>query len=189
MTIDSLTIQAPGSQLLLMAYQLLSEQKAEEQNLSHQFFIDTIHRYEGVINRICYSFAAKVSTFDDLRQDALVNIWRGLDSFRRESSPQTWIYRVVLNTCVSTQRKEQRHQGFLSLDDVNKAAPEQNNDNVEILEMLISSLGDIDRSILLLWLEERPYEEIASIMGISRGNIASRLHRIKKKLNENYKQL
>lgn len=180
-----------GSPLISLAMQLLinndsnSAGRDEAQSISHQYFIDIVKRYEGIIDRLCYSFASRISSFDDLRQDALINIWKGLDSFRHESNPQTWIYRIVLNTCVSTQRKEQRQAGFLPIDSVTERGEESVADNTELLELLISSLGNIDRSILLLWLEERPYEEISQIIGLSVSNVASRLHRIRKKLKEN----
>lgn len=153
---------------------------------SHREFEAAVREYGGIINKICLSFSKTISTFDDLRQDALINIWQGYRSFRGESDRRTWIYRVVLNTCVSATRKEKNHNDTLSIADIIEPQDEfrdpAEETEYELLMRMISRLGDIDRSLILLWLEECSYDEISEITGIGRNTIASRLRRAKQKL-------
>lgn len=73
-------------------------------------FKELIAIENATISRICFSYSCSVAEFEDLRQDALINIWRGMHGFRGESSVKTWIYRVTVNSCLSTIRKQSRHQ-------------------------------------------------------------------------------
>lgn len=151
-------------------------------------FLELIQQEDAVISAICFSYSGSVAEYDDLRQDALVNIWRGLPTFKGESSARTWIYRVVLNSCVSTIRKQSRFaRESESLDNLYNLVSEQNEDreNIEVLHRLISGLGNADKAIILMWLDEATYEEIASVMGIPRNTVATRLRRIKEKLRSN----
>ena len=80
-------------------------------------FEETIRRYDGVIRKVCYFYAADLADFDDLRQEALVNLWRGFPRFRGEASLSTWIYRVTLNSCVSFFRKHRKGGGSVPIDE------------------------------------------------------------------------
>ena len=100
-----------------------------------------IARENATISKICFSYSCSVAEFDDLRQDALINIWRGMPGFRSEASQRTWIYRVTVNTCLSTIRKQSRHQhesleglyGMIDGDDSDKEA-------IELMHSVISTL-------------------------------------------------
>ena len=151
-------------------------------------FTRLISKHEGIINKICYSYAICSDDFNDLRQDVLVNLWRGMDSFRGNSSVVTWVYRVALNTCVSAARKrvarkEQPLAGILEQSEND----DSENDRVVILHEMIASLPLEERALILLWLDEIPYDEIAEVMGYPRNTVAVKLHRIKEKLKSNYK--
>ncbi|MDE6644928.1 MAG: sigma-70 family RNA polymerase sigma factor [Muribaculaceae bacterium] len=147
------------------------------------FFMTVDSRYNTIVDKICFTFASDLNDFDDLRQDAWLNIWRGIDSFRGESKPSTWIYRIAINSCVSTARTTKKHRGILGIDEAERCvADTPDNDSVERLHYLLSCLNPIDRSIMLLRLEELDYEEIAGIMGMPRNTIATRLRRIRIKL-------
>ncbi len=149
-------------------------------------FARLLDRYAETINGICYSFAGRDSEFDDLRQDALVNLWRGLPSFRAESDLRTWVYRVTLNSCVSVYRRGAFARSSLPLE----AAPDPPDSSADDMERarwvrsLVARLPADDRSIMLMWLDELPYEEIAEVMGMNRNTVASRLRRIKQKLSK-----
>lgn len=172
----------PMTDVILLARNVIADTDSPAQNELTQQYIDIVHHHAGIINRICLAFSRQASTYDDLRQDALTNIWRGLQSYRGESSITTWLYRIVLNTCVSTIRKEGRHAQNMSIDSIIDIPDADNHADIDHLHRLISLLPPLDRSLILLWLDERPYEEIAEIMGMPRNTIASRLHRAKQKL-------
>lgn len=162
-----------------------------EENLSHMeeltsMFNSLITAHSALISRICFSYATDGEDYKDLRQDVMLNIWKGLSTFREESASITWIYRVAFNTCVSTVRKRSRQPFMEHLDSMPIDLPDLNEDEGirERLEMLhghISELSPIDKAIVTMWLDERSYEEIAGVIGMTRGNITLRMHRIKER--------
>lgn len=153
-------------------------------------FTLTVTRYAGVITRLCWYYSSSQSQFEDLRQDTLLNLWQGWESFRGASSPQTWIYRVCLNTCVSSFRKSSRSP--LSFSGAPPDLPEPEDPAGEAREQvhaMLLRLPPTERAIMLLWLEQHTYEEIAEIMGLPRNTVATRLRRAKIKLTSIAKSL
>lgn len=149
-------------------------------------FMALLKKEESLISSICFSYSGSTAEFEDLRQDALINIWRGLPSFKEESSSRTWIYRVVLNSCVSTIRKQVRHtKGAQSLEALYGMIADESPDDrerIETLHRLIGKLNAKDKAIILLWLDDASYEDIATVMGMPRNSVATRIHRIKERL-------
>ena len=122
----------------------------------------------------------------DLFQDILVNLWKGFANFRGDSSARTWIYRVSLNTCISSERKKKRKVDTLPLTmDIDLFADsDEDTKQVQMLRDRINKLGPFDRAIVLLWLENLSYDEIGAIVGISAKNVSVRLVRIKEQLKK-----
>ena len=153
-----------------------------------QRFLDIADTYKEVVAKVCYLYATPDSPFDDLYQEVMINLWQGLDSFRGESKVSTWIYRMALNTCITMHRANRKHQGTVSLDDIPFEAADTSSgvrmDDYQQLKVLIDHLNPIDKAIITLWLDEKPYGEIAAIMGFSATNVGIRLHRIKEKLQK-----
>lgn len=148
-----------------------------------------------LISKLCYCYTSTHDDFEDLRQDVLINVWRGLAGFRNESTLPTWIYRITLNTCVATLRHETMRQ-HPTLDEALAASRTDeadttyaDADNVRTLYRLIKSLNPIDRGILMMWLDERSYDEIAEVMGMKRNTIATRIRRAKEELGRRWKKL
>lgn len=149
-------------------------------------FTEMIARYEKVIYKVCSVYAGERSPLEDLYQEAVCNLWRAYPRFWGESSPSTWIYRIALNTCLSDLRKRLHRPRTVPLEQARAlAAPESADDGraPELREQL-RRLNGLDRAIVLLYLEGRPYKEIASVIGLSVANIAVRLNRIRKKLSD-----
>ncbi|MDE6337905.1 MAG: RNA polymerase sigma factor [Muribaculaceae bacterium] len=145
-----------------------------------------IATHSTLISRICFSYAADSEDYNDLRQDVLINIWKGIATFRGDASSLTWVYRVTLNTCVSTVRKRSRRPATERLDTMPFDIPEEKEDEglrerFETLHRLISELSPIDKAIVTMWLDERSYDEIAEVVGMSKNNIGLRLHRIRER--------
>ncbi len=150
-------------------------------------FMQIVSAHSGIINRICYSYACNPDDFNDLRQDVLITLWRGLDSFRGDSSVITWIYRVALNTCVSAARRNSSRRDTYPLAGIIEPAQEQDaeSDRIIMLYEMIASLPQEEKALILMWLDEMPYEEIAEVMGYPRNTVAVKLHRIREKLKTN----
>ena len=149
-------------------------------------FAQIVKEHRSTIYTVCYMFSKDEDEVADLFQDILIKLWDGFSKFRGESNINTWIYRVSLNTCISAQRKKKRKGEILPLTmDINLFDDgDEDIKQIRMLQKRISALGPFDRAIVLLWLENLSYEEIASIVGISVKNVSVRLFRIKEQLKK-----
>ncbi len=149
-------------------------------------FLEIADRYKMVIAKVCSVYASASAPFADLYQEVMVNVWSGLESWRGDAKMSTWIYRLAINTCITWHRRNRRHvEGAVSLDFCPEIQSEPSAvDEVAELYRLIAMLDPFDKALITLWLDERPYDEIAQIIGISKANVATRLHRIREKLTK-----
>jgi RNA polymerase sigma-70 factor, ECF subfamily len=151
-----------------------------------QEFVQQVYKAQGILFRICNVYARDAERRNDLRQEMLLQLWRAYPSFRKDSAFTTWMYRVALNTALMYSRKEKREPRSLPIDDVpaSEVPREEHKDDerVRALYECIQELPVLDRGIVLLHLEERTSEEIAEIIGVSRGNVGVRLVRLKERL-------
>lgn len=147
-------------------------------------FARIVREHKGTIYTVCYMFSKDEEEVADLFQDILVNLWKGFENFRGDSSARTWIYRVSLNTCISAERKKKRKGETVPLDMNINLFEDSGEDmkQIRLLQNRIIRLGPFDRAIVLLWLENLSYDEIAAIVGISPKNVSVRLFRIKEQL-------
>ena len=150
-------------------------------------FEDAITLHQGIISKVCYYFSEDSEEFKDLRQEVMYNLWRGWEKFRNDAKISTWIYRVSFNTCVSYQRKEKKKRNSVPIERV-LDMPADNEDPLlekyRLMHSFIRKLSYQDRAIILLWLDDKTYEEIAELIGINRNTLAVRLKRIKDKLQK-----
>lgn len=158
-------------------------------NKSEREFADIVRRHKSSIYTVCYMFAKNAGEADDLFQEVLINLWRGMDSFREQSKLATWIWRVSFNTCISAGRKRKKHGDVrLSMDIDLYEGRDEDSRQIKMLYDRIHRLKPFDRAIVMLWLEGICYEEIGAIVGISVKNVSVRLVRIReelKKMNDN----
>jgi len=149
-------------------------------------FSELIEQYQAIIHKVTMVYANGRADREDLFQEICLQLWKSYPNFREEAKFSTWMYRVALNTAISNVRKEKRSLLFEPLRDNDRITEEGNDekDKVKLLYRAISKLNRIDKAIILLWLEEKNYEEIASIMGTSKNNVSVKLVRIKRKLEE-----
>ena len=149
-------------------------------------FAQTVREHKGTIYTICYMFSKNPEEVTDLFQEILINLWTGFQKFRGDSNVRTWIYRVSLNTCISSEREKSRNRDTLPLKmDINLFNDlDEDTKQVQMLRNRISKLGPFDRAIVLLWLENLSYDEIGAIVGISAKNVSVRLVRIKEQLKK-----
>ncbi len=147
-------------------------------------FAQVVREHKGTIYTVCYMFSKDEDEVADLFQDILINLWKGFSKFRGDSNIRTWIYRVSLNTCISSDRKKKRKGETVPLDmNINLFDDSQEDmKQVRMLQGRISRLGPFDRAIVLLWLENLSYDEIGAIVGITAKNVSVRLFRIKEQL-------
>ncbi|MBQ1228078.1 MAG: sigma-70 family RNA polymerase sigma factor [Alistipes sp.] len=149
-----------------------------------QEFTRIAREYKDTIYMVCYMFSQNTAEVDDLYQEILINMWRSLPSFEGRSSLKTWIWRLSLNTCISYDRKRSSKGKALPLDMQINLYEDTDHDSkqIKMLHERINRLGVFDRAIIMLWLENMPYEEIGAIVGISAKNVGVRLVRIREQL-------
>lgn len=166
---------------------LLAEKSSDNTREIERRFERLLEEHSGMIAKICFYFADSNNTFEDLRQDTLLNLWRGYGSFRGESKEITWVYRVCFNTCVTSVRKSGAMR-MPSLDEVAEPANMENEEDtlsIEIAQLhyCINMLGLTDKTMVMMQLDGRSYDEIAEVMGMNRNTVATRLRRAKQQLS------
>ena len=153
-----------------------------------QQFTKTVTEHKSTIYTVCYMFSQDADEVNDLFQEVLVNLWKGFESFEDRSDIRTWIYRVALNTCISLDRKKRRQATARLSMDINLFEDrDEDTRQVDMLHKRIAQLQPFDRAIVLLWLENLPYDEIGQIVGISAKNVGVRLYRIREQLKQSNK--
>lgn len=155
--------------------------------MSYDF--DQIYReFSGRIYKLCLSYSGDQLLADDLHQETWIAVWNSLPKFRNESKIGTWIYRIAINTCLvgikKEKNKDQNSEAILS----KLVYEETEDDSIKInrLYECISKLKESERIIITLVLEEKSYDEIAEITGITENNLRVKIHRIKKELQQIY---
>lgn len=147
-----------------------------------QEFADKLLQYKHIIYKVCFMYAENKEDANDLYQESVFNIWKSYKEFRGNSSFVTWIYRISLNTCISDFRKKKKYN-YVSLEEhIDIWEDCERDELLKEMYTLIRRLNKVDRMFILLWLDEKSYDEIGEITGSSRNNVATRLHRIKEKL-------
>lgn len=149
-------------------------------------FIATIKQYERVIYKVCTFYISNEHPLTDLYQEVICNMWVGFPKFRNESAVSTWIYRIALNTCISGLRKSKTRPQSTSIQGLEEMLPNPENMDEQIKELykLIYQLKELDRALILLYLEDKSYKEIAEITGLSVANVATKLKRTREKLRD-----
>ncbi len=150
-------------------------------------FLEIVKNNQGIIHKVCGIYCDNEDDRNDLVQEILAQLWKSFPSFRNESKFTTWMYRVALNTAITSFKKNKRkpdntpltYQNFLIADDGNASEKEE---HLRLLRDAVSKLTGIEKSIILLYLEDKNYEDIAEITGITQNYVRVKMNRIKKKL-------
>ena len=151
-------------------------------------FTALVKRHEKIIFSVCFFYASSEVPFEDLRQEVLISLFNSFRNFKRQCFNRHAFSRVCLNTCMFSLRKLTSKIKILSLEDLPPLNFREDPDNdlqdkLESLYSSISMLNPIDKALILMWLDDLSYEEIANNMGIPRNTVASRLFRIKEKIS------
>ena len=149
-------------------------------------FLELIHKHQSILHKICFAYCNTRSAREDLQQEIVLQLWKSYPSFKGNSQFSTWMYRVALNTAINLTSKP----GILT--DSSKA-PElafdpgddyELSEEIRILHKAIAHLKKVEKAIILMWLEEHSYKEIAETIGITEKNVSVRIVRVKSSLAE-----
>ena len=156
--------------------------------MSNDFYTASILPYAGIIIKICRAYTNTQEDFEDYYQEVCLQIWRSRDNFREESEWSTWIYRLSLNVCLTFLKKKKSNVQHFASDSLPPEATVDNHafadESINQLYDAIKRLSEIDRAVILLYLEEKTYQEIADIIGTNSNNIGVRIKRIKERLQK-----
>ena len=158
-----------------------------EENKLNEEFLTLFEQNMGMIIKISRAYTKTKEDREDLINDIAIELWKSLKNFKGNSKVSTWVYRVVLNTSMNFKRKRTKNKITL-FNDVEQishqsiAIAQEGSSNSRILHECINQLPDINKAIILLYLEGKSHLEISNITGISKTNVTTRMSRIKELL-------
>lgn len=156
--------------------------------MSSDFYNTSILPYTGIIIKLCRAYTNSQEDYEDYYQEVCLQIWRSKENFREESKWSTWVYRIALNVCLTLLKKKKNNKQHFATDYMPVELVENNHtfsdENLNALYDGIRQLSEIDRGVILLYLEEKPYQEIALVLGTTANNIGVRIKRIKERLKK-----
>lgn len=156
--------------------------------LQKQNFIRIINGNQGIVKSLCKAYYTSYEDQRDAYQDIILQLWKSFETFRGESELSTWIYRVSLNTLLTKVRKERNKiitEPLLILDPITPNAMADG--DRELLGVVIQSLKDVDKAIVILYLEGYKNKEISQILDLTPTNVSTRLNRVKTELKAKFK--
>ena len=145
-------------------------------------YLALLERHKGILYKVARSYATGME-IDDLVQDICLQLWGSFERYDDRFAESTWVYRIALNTCISAYRKEKRREtSATDVMHILHPAVDRHQERLDELYKMIQTLKEIDRALLLLYLEGKDHKEIALIMGYTETNVSTRLSRIRNEL-------
>lgn len=147
-------------------------------------FLAQVEAHQGIVHKVSFVYGRTPADRDDLAQEILLQLWKSFATFDGRSGFPTWMYRVALNTAITFRRRQRpaadnTGEPWVSGDQLEQAALSE---ELGLLHAAIAHLSPVDKAIVMQWLDERSYEEIADTMGMTVKNVSVKLVRIKKRL-------
>lgn len=160
-------------------------------------FVQLVRANRGILYKISASYCRNAADREDLIQEMIYQLWKSDQRYDASYKFTTWMYRIALNVAISYYRKEGRSGvrvalgGDLHLMDLEDRSGGDVllEEKIDLLQQFIRELGELDKALMILYLEERPYREIAEVLGISETNVATRISRIKERLRKQFKNI
>lgn len=154
-----------------------------------------LEAHKGILFKVSNSYCQAPDDRNDLIQEIIIQLWRSFDKYDNQFKYSTWIYRIALNVAISSYRRENRRKSLsgpitdtiLNLTDTN--SQDETTQNIEILYHFISQLKELDKALMLLYLDNKTHKEIAEIIGITETNVATKIGRIKNILKQKFSKL
>jgi RNA polymerase sigma-70 factor (ECF subfamily) len=156
--------------------------------LKKQNFIQIVNENRGTIRSLCKAYYVSSEDQKDAFQDIILQLWKSFETFRGESAISTWIYRVSLNTILTKVRKEKKKIATESIDASERSISiAMADDDIELLKSVIQTLKDLDKAMVILYLEGYKNKEISQILNLTPTNVSTRLNRVRTELKAKFK--
>lgn len=158
-------------------------------------FLSVIETHKGIVYKVANSFCKDVEDKKDLVQEIILQLWKSFENYNDQFKYSTWIYRIALNVAISYYRKEHRRKEISTpySEGLFKLAEFQDSKELDgqtlFLLQFIADLKELDKALMLLYLEEKSHKEISEIIGITETNVATKIGRIKAILKQKFSQI
>ncbi len=155
-------------------------------------FLSVLEKHKGILYKVATSYCKESEDRKDLVQEMAYQLWRSFDNYNEQYKYSTWIYRVAINVAISFYRKENSRKVVISpfskslLNFSDTPNVEEEIPGLKQLEQFIFELKELDKALILLYLDEKSYREMADIMGITETNVATKISRIKNSLKQKF---
>jgi RNA polymerase sigma factor (sigma-70 family) len=155
-------------------------------------FLKQVEEHKLIIYKICNSYCPNRYDREDLAQEITYQLWRSFGHFNGTVKFSTWMYRVALNVAITFYRKSRTGESIIQLSEPDTDIADHKDDKAELekdissLQQFINELKELDKALMILYLEEKSYAEIAEILGMTETNVATRLSRVKEKLKQKF---
>lgn len=166
-------------------------------NSSHkkEEFLAVIKNNKGIIYKIVNSYSKNFEDRKDITQEIIIQLWKSFEKYDEQYKHTTWIYRISLNVAISFYRKERSREklsqpfseGIFHFPE--EIISNEKESNLNTLQEFIQELKDLDKALILLYLEEKSHKEMAQIIGITETNVATKIGRIKKVLKQKFESI
>jgi len=157
-----------------------------QKDLESKFLLD-FEQNQNIVHKVCRIYTTNQDAHNDLFQEVVIQLWKNYSKFRGDSKFSTWMYRVALNTAISLYRKSTRTVKTQDISDISYKIQSTEYDDTEEVQLkalykAIQELNDIDKALIFLYLENKPYKEISEALGITQVNARVKMNRAKDKL-------
>lgn len=152
-------------------------------------FVKLVQQHHAMLYKVCRLYCFTEYDRQDLFQEIIVQLWKSYPKFRGESKFSTWLYRIALNTAISDLRKQKRRIAPLDADYLpaqlqDMQYPKEQEEQLQQLYAAINQLTEVEKALVMLYLEDRSYDEMEEILGINQNNLRVKMNRIKEKLRK-----
>tara|TARA_R110002072_G_scaffold192107_7_gene348855 strand:+ start:1332 stop:1841 length:510 start_codon:yes stop_codon:yes gene_type:complete len=163
-----------------------------------EHFIKTIDEHKKIIYKIVNSYCQNKEDKKDLEQEIIIQLWNSFDNYNSDYKYSTWMYRLALNVAISFYRKEKKwsmkndfynEESIFKIEEDTIEEQTELNYHLKLLQEFIQNLNELNKALMLLYLEEKSYEEISEILGITKTNVATKISRIKLKLKKEFQNI
>lgn len=158
-------------------------------------FLSVLETHKGIIYKVASAYCKDGEDRKDLVQEIMVQLWQSFDQYNEQYKHSTWIYRIALNVAISFYRKTTRRKTisepilYSNLLDIKETEPDETESNISLLQNFLAELKELDKALMLLYLEENSHQQIAEILGLSTSNVATKISRIKEQLKRKFSVL
>jgi RNA polymerase sigma-70 factor (ECF subfamily) len=165
-----------------------------QQHTGHSAFVSLVHEHRAMLYKVCNLYCYSEADRQDLFQEIIVQLWRSYPKFREEAKFGTWLYRIALNTAISDLRKQKKQfkpidPGSLPTEIQDIQYAKEQEEQLQHLYTAIDRLTEVEKAVVMLYLEDKDYEEMEEILGIRQNNLRVKMNRIKEKLRKLTKEV